>query len=94
VVISLWINYGEMGLIGVKLFIVLGSIIILAYGSILVLAQFGWFREYRDAGATFAFEAVLAMVALVLGFIGVWVNGYEKGLNEGLEDGKTEGNKA
>jgi len=90
VVISLWIGYGEIFLIDVKIFLVLASIIILAYASLLVLGQFEWFRKYKDAGATFAFEGILILVSLVLGFIGIWVNGYEKGLNEGLEWGNKE----
>ena len=72
-----------------KVFMVLALVVVLAYGILVVLHQFDWFRKYEDVGASFAFEAVLGMVALVMGFIGLWINGYEKG----FEDGKAEGNK-
>lgn len=85
-VISLWITYGEMCLIDLRIFLILGSIILLAYSSLWVLGCFEWFRKYKDAGAIFPFEAVLGIVALLLGFIGIWVNGYEKGVNEGLQN--------
>lgn len=58
-------------------------LLIVTYAGLWILGQFEWFKKYRDAGLTFAFEAVLAMVALVTGFIGLWVNGYEAGLRGG-----------
>jgi len=54
--------------------------VILAYIGFWVLGQFAWFRKYKDAGVTFAFEALLGMVALVVGFIGIYLSGYMKGL--------------
>jgi len=63
--------------------IILGLIVILTYSSLWVLGQFEWFRKYKEMGATFAFEAVLIMVFLILGFMGLWFNGYEKGYEDG-----------
>ena len=72
-----------------KMFLVLALIVISAYGILVVLHQFDWFRKYEEMGVDFVFEAILGMVALVVGFIGLWINGYEKG----YEYGKAEGNK-
>lgn len=65
-----------------KIFVVLACLVIATYALFWVLGQFEWFKKYRDAGVTFAFEAVLAMVALVTGFIGVWFTGYERGFKD------------
>jgi len=75
-------------LINSKVFLGLALIVVLTYVGFWVLGQFDWFRKYKDAGVTFAFEAVMGMVALVVGFIGIYLNGYM----EGLKDGKTESN--
>jgi len=61
----------------------LGLIVILTYVGFWVLGQFEWFRKYKDVGVTFAFEALLGMVALVVGFIGIYLNGYRKGSEDG-----------
>jgi len=75
-------SYGFDSLIDPKFFYVLALILIATYACLWVLGQFEWFKKYRDAGLTFAFEAVLAMVALVTGFMGLWFNGYEKGYRD------------
>lgn len=73
----------------IKVFWFLIVLVLGSYSILAILGQFEWFRKYKEAGATFAFDAILMMVALVTGFMGIWFNGYKRG----CKDGKTEGNK-
>lgn len=73
-----------------KIFWVLVIVVIASYSILMVLSQFDWFRKIKEQGVTFAFEGVLMMVALVVGFLGIWFNGYQRGLEDGS---KTESDK-
>ena len=57
-----------------------------SYAGLLVLGQFEWFKKYKDAGLTFAFEGLLGLVALLTGIIGIYSSGYR----EGVKNGKTK----
>jgi len=70
-------------LIDVKVFILLASLVVGTYAILWVLGQFEWFKKYQDAGTTFAFEAVLGIVALFTGFLGIRFNGYRRGFKDG-----------
>lgn len=58
--------------------------------TLFLLNQLPSFKEIaKEHDMNFLFEGPLWMVAFVLCFIGIYVNGYERG----LKDGKTESNK-
>jgi len=75
--------YGWAYLIAPKILYGLMLLLIVTYAGLWILGQFEWFKKWKDAEASFAFEAVLFMVALVMGFMGIWFNGYEKGFEDG-----------
>jgi len=86
-VICFWVYalckvYGEMRLIDPKILYGLMLLLIVTYAGLWILGQFEWFKKWKDAGLTFAFDMVLFMVALVTGFMGIWFNGYEKGYKD------------
>ncbi len=64
----------------VKIFIILSFIVLGSYATLWVLGSFEWFKEYKDAGVTFVFDAVLGLVAFLTGIIGIYMNGVKEGI--------------
>ena len=76
-------------MISVKVYYLLALLVLVSYATLATLNQFEWFKKYEEAGVNYAFESVLALVALFTGITGIWVNGYR----EGLKHGKATRNK-